>query len=135
MYSRPYDRAECIINGYYYLVDKLLNYLVFVVGRDLHLTRNKENQLLCTRVSNLHNLSSDPKKALKILSSIKSILESCKTQGKTNEDKEFYLEMIKHQVKYEFFGDLDAIIFIDLILDELSVLVDDDSQFSDFDYF
>lgn len=135
MYNNTYDRAECIILGYRISLEKLLTSLVFVIGNNLHLTLNKENHFLCTRVNNLHNLNTDPKKALKIVCLIKRILDDCKTNGKTNENKEFYLEMINHHVKNEFLGDPAAVLFIEYVLEELSLLIDDDNQFSPFTYF
>ena len=135
MYNTPYDRAECIINGSCIIAEQILNKLDFVIGSDLHLSRNEQNHLVCTRVDKLHNLNSDPKKAVKILSSIKTILAEFKTQGNTKQAKDFYLEIIKQKANEQYWGDTEATLFIEHTLGELSLLIDDDNQFSPFTYF
>ena len=136
MYKTPFDRIKCIIDGYLASTESHIHNLVLIVNSDLHLVNNGKSVHANGKLDFLFNLSSDPHRAYQIIRKIRSILERWQeVQLLRNENKEFYFELIKDGMVYYFPNDIGALSYSERLITEVSNLIEDDSQFSEFNIF
>ena len=136
MYKTACERIKCIIDGYLFTTESHIHNLLLVVNEDLHLVNTRKSVVAKSNLDFLFNLSGDPIKAYHIIKSIKSILQKLDNVGLLgNEKKEFYFELMDDGVIHNFRKDSAALIYVERLITEISNLIEDNNQFSEFNYF
>ena len=136
MYKTACERIKCIIDGYLFTTESHIHNLLLVVNEDLHLVNTRKSVVAKSNLDFLFNLSGDPIKAYHIIKCIKSILQKLDKVGLLgNEKKEFYFELMDDGVIHNFRNDSAALVYMEKLIMEISTLIEDDNQFSEFNYF
>jgi hypothetical protein len=136
MYNSRFARIKCVVDGYLSSTESHIRNLVLIVNEDLHLVNNQKSVQAKSKLDFLFNLSADPNKAYQVIKKMKSILEKLDKVGLLgNENKEFYFELMYNGVIQNFRNDSDALVYIDKLIITVSKLIEDDNQFSEFNYF
>jgi hypothetical protein len=136
MYNSPFARIKCVVDGYHSSTASHIKNLVLVINGDLHLVNSQKSVHAKSNLDFLFNLSGDPIKAYNIIKSIKSILQKLDDVGLLgNEKKEFYFELMDDGVNHNFRNDSTALIYVERLIKEISILIEDNNQFSEFNYF
>ena len=136
MYKTKFERLKCVINGYLSSTESHIRNLVLIVNEDLHLVINQKSLHARSNLDFLFNLSTDPTKAYHVIKKMKSILQNLDNVGLLgNENKEFYFELIRDGVIHSFKEDSAALIYVERLIKEISILIEDNNQFSEFNYF
>jgi len=136
MYKTACERIKCIIDGYLFTTESHIHNLLLVVNEDLHLVNTRKSVVAKSNLDFLFNLSGDPIKAYHIIKSIKSILQKLDNVGLLgNENKEFYFELLRDGIIHNFRNDSAALVYMEKLIMEISTLIEDDNQFSEFNYF
>jgi|SRR5688572_23208296 len=136
MYKTAFQRIKCIIDGYLSSTESHVQNLVLVVTEDLHLVNNQKSVHAKSNLDFLFNLSGDPIKAYQVIKKMKSILQKLDKGGLLrNEDKEFYFELLRDGAIHNFRNDSAALVYVEQLILEISNLIEDDNQFSEFNYF
>ena len=136
MYNTAFQRLKCVIDGYLSITELHIRNLVLVVNKDLHLITNQNSLHAKSNLDFLFYLSSDPIKAYHVVKKMKSILQKFDNVGLLgNENKEFYFELMYEGVIHNFKDDSAALVYVEQLILEISNLIKDDTQFSEFNYF
>jgi hypothetical protein len=136
MYKTPFDRLKCLIDGYLSSTESHIRNLVLIVNEDLHLVNTHKSLHAKSKLDFLFNLSDDPIKAYHIIKSMKSILQKLDSAGLLRkESKEFYFGLMYDGVIHNFKEDSAALVYVEQLILEISNLIEDDNQFSEFNYF
>ena len=136
MYKTKFERLKCIIDGYLSSTESHIRNLVLVVNEDLHLVNNQKSVHAKSNLDFLFNLSGDPIKAYNIIKIMRSILQKLDNVSLLgNEKKEFYFELMRDGVIHNFKEDSAALVNVEQLIMEISTLIEDDNQFSEFNYF
>ena len=136
MYKSRFARIKCLVDGYLSSTESHIRNLVLIVNEDLHLVIIQKSLHAKSNLDFLFNLSGDPIKAYHVIKKMKSILQNLDNVcllGK--ESKEFYFELMKDGVIHNFKNDPAAFSYIDQLINTVSKLIEDDNQFSEFNYF
>jgi len=136
MYNSPLERIKCVVDGYLSSTESHIHNLVLVINQDLHLVKGQNSLHAKSNLDFLFNLSGDPIKAYHVIKKMKSILQNLDNVSLLgNENKEFYFGLIYDGVIHNFKNDSDALVYMDQLIITVSKLIEDDNQFSEFNYF
>lgn len=136
MYNSPFQRLKCIIDGYLSITELHIRNLVLIVNKDLHLITNQNSLHAKSNLDFLFNLSTNPIKAYQVIKKMKSILQKLDSVALLgNENKEFYFELMYDGVIHNFKNDSAAQVYANLLIIQTSNLIEEDNQFSEFNYF
>ena len=136
MYNSRFARIKCVVDGYLSSTEWHIRNLVLIVNEDLHLVNNQKSVHAKSNLDFLFNFSGDPIKAYHVIKKMKSILQTLDDVGLLgNENKDFYFELMKDGVIHNFKEDSAALVYVEQLILEISNLIEDDNQFSEFNYF
>lgn len=132
MYNTPITRIACVLAGYIKIIDSYKRNLVMNINQDFHLAHEESCVYIRRNPESLHNLKSEPGKALEIVTQMKYALKECVTGKK---DIDSINNLLKQHASCLYQNNSDALLFAKSVICRIIELVTDDSQFSEFSYF
>ena len=135
MYNSPFARIKCVVDGYLSSTESHIHNLVLVINQDLHLVKGQNSLHAKSNLGFLFNLSDDPTKAYLIVKKLESMLAKINATGLNNENETFYFHLMHDALVHNFKKDPSALLYLQQLISNISIVIKDDNQFSEFNYF
>lgn len=110
-----------------------LNKVFLVVNDDLHLVKHRNKVLASNDHDFLLNLRDNPYRAYRVIRDMYSLLQNWgRVDVLRNEDKDFYFQLLRDGVTHKFKADSTALLYIELLIAQISELIEDENRYQQF---
>lgn len=128
-----YDKISLVLGRYLTLTVSHLNKVFLVVNDDLHLVKHKNKVLARNDHDFLLNLRDNPYRAYRVIRDMYSLLQNWgRVDVLRNEDKDFYFQLLRDGVTHKFKADTTALLYIELLIAQISELIEDENRYQQF---
>lgn len=129
MFPSSYDRISLVLGRYLTLTVSHLNKVFLVVNDDLHLVKHSNKVLASNDHDFLLNLRDNPYRAYRVIRDMYSLLQNWgRVDVLRNEDKDFYFQLLRDGVKHKFKADNAALLYIELLIAQISELIEKEDE-------
>lgn len=110
-----------------------LNKVFLVINDDLHLVKHRNKVLASNDHDFLLNLRDNPYRAYRVIRDLYSLLQNWgRVDVLRNEDKDFYFQLLKDGVTHKFKADAAALLYIELLIAQITELIEDENRYQRF---
>lgn len=128
-----YDKISLVLGRYLTLTVSHLNKVFLVVNDDLHLVKHRNKVLASNDHDFLLNLRDNPYRAYRVIRDMYSLLQNWgRVDVLRNEDKDFYFQLLRDGVTHKFKADSTALLYIELLIAQISELIEDENRYQQF---